>query len=419
MRVRRLSMTGALAVTASLVLASCGGGSDSEESSSGPQTLTIWHYYTADGQIAALERQNELFAEANPDVEFEVVQIPFEQLPTRLLSTATTQDGPDIVLDNVVVDFPALAGSGVLTDLTPYWEDYADAEEVSDSSVWRLDDEVYNVMSYTNLLGLYYNADILDELGIEPPQTVDEFQAALEQVADDGQYTPLTMAGAPTVEGAWMYFPLLLGEGVDYCNLDQDSLEGALGRLQGWSEDGILPREAANWDQTDAWTQFASGDAAFGINGNWNLGAAPDLPFELGSTQFPAGSEGSRVFPGGEGLGIGAFADDPDLAWQYIEDAWLSPEAGLINFEDSGQIPTRADVASQPEVADDELVAPFVEAASNTASWPLNEETAQMQTVIGQVGSSVISGETEAAEAAERGVTGVEEAKEEGGGGCE
>ena len=83
----------AVALAGALVLSSCGSDSDSEkqDAAAGAQTITIWHYYTSDGQIAALEKQNELFTKTHPDVKFEVVQIPFEQLPQRLLATASTQ----------------------------------------------------------------------------------------------------------------------------------------------------------------------------------------------------------------------------------------------------------------------------------------------------------------------------------------
>ena len=96
------------------------------------------------------------------------VQIPFDQLAPRLLAGAATGDGPDVVLDNVVVDFPTLAASGALLDLTPYWDAYADAGQFPDSAVWSTPDGIYNVMSYTNLLAMFYNQEALDEYGITP-----------------------------------------------------------------------------------------------------------------------------------------------------------------------------------------------------------------------------------------------------------
>ena len=414
----RAQAAGAAAI-GMLVLSACGDGSDTGSGSAdGQQTLTVWTYYTAGGQNDALEQQNALWAESHPDVTIETVQIPFEQLPSKLLATATTQDGPDVVLDNVVVDFPTLASSGVLADLTGYWDGYADKDLFPDSAVWSYEDKVYNVMSYTNLLGLYYNADMLEEAGIEPPETMEEFQAALEQLAPDNEGSVLAESGAPTVEGAWMFMPHLLGQGKDYCTMTEADLTTNLQTVQGWSQDGVIPRETATWDQADAWQAFMSGDYPFGINGNWNLADARGADFTIGTTRFPAGPEGSHVFPGGEAIGIGAFAEDKDLAWQYVEEAWMSQEASLINFEASGQIPTRSDLADDETITSDELVQPFVEAASETGAWPLNQETAAMQTAVGEAHSAVISGQSEPADAARTAIEAVTAAREDGGGSC-
>ncbi|MAT06725.1 MAG: hypothetical protein CL424_16945 [Acidimicrobiaceae bacterium] len=403
---------------ASATTAASGGG-DADEEAGEAETLTVWTYYVTGGQIDALEAQNDLFAETHPNVTIEHVQLPFDQLASRLLAGVSTGDGPDIVFDNVVVDFPTLAASGALLDLTPYWDGYADADQFPDSAVWRNDEGIYNVMSYTNLLAMFYNADVLNELGIEPPSTIEELETAMAAVRDAGEVTPLAMSGVASPEGAWLFMPLLLSTGMNYCSLEEPAVEEALSTLGRWVDEEYLPREAATWDQADSWQAFAAGDVAFGLNGNWNLGEVDGLSFEVGTTQYPAnGSGDSVVFPGGEGIGVGAFTDNADLAWEYIESAWMSADASLINFQASGQIPTRGDLADAPELTENELVAPFVEAASSTANWPGSENTAAMQNAMGQAVSSVISGSASPADAASRVVSDINSEIEAGGGSC-
>ena len=308
----------------------------------------------------------------------------------------------------------------MLADLTGYWDGLrGQGPLLASSSVWRFDDKVYNVMSYTNLLGLYYNQDALDAVGIEPPETLEEFETALEAVAADGTYTAARAVRCPDRRG-----------GVDVhaaaARRGHRLLQPRRGRAhhRHGADPGLGARPASPHARRRPGTRptrgrpFTSGKYAFGINGNWNLGDAAAADFTVGTTRFPAGSEGSQVFPGGEGIGIGAFAEDQDLAWQYIQDAWLSSEAGLINFEASGQIPTRSDLADDEAVTSNTLVQPFVAAAGETAAWPLNEQTAAMQTAIGQSSSAVLSGEKDAATAAAEALAGVEDAKEEGGGSC-
>lgn len=415
---RRRMLFGASAVTGAVLLAACGGGGGGGNEANGDDTVVVWSTFVGPGQVEALEGQNALFEAAYPDVTLEIVTLPGDQVVQRLLATATTQEGPDVVFDNVVVDFPTLAGSGVLYDLSSYWSEYEDADQFPDNATWEYEGGTYNVMSYTNLLGLYYNADALAEIGIEPPTTIEEFDTALHAVLDDGRYTPLALSGAPDVGSAWVTFAQLLGEGVDYCNITEEATESVFSLVESWAESGIIPQDAATWDQPGAWQPFMTGNYAFAINGNWQLGHAEDAQFEIGTARYPAGSEGSHVFPGGEGIAIGEFSSNPDLAWAYIETAFMSAEGSQINYENSGQIPMRADVSEALDLEANELVIPFVEAAADTGTWPANEQTGEMQLQFGQATSAVIAGQASAADAAATAVGGIEEAREAGGGGC-
>ena len=197
----------------------------------GGETLTVWTYYTTGGQIDALDAQNELSRRDPPRRDDRSRPDPVRPARPCLLAGAATGDGPDVVLDNVVVDFPTLAASGALLDLTPYWDAYPDAGQFPDSAVWSTPDGIYNVMSYTNLLAMFYNQEALDEYGITPPTTIDELATAMATVAEGGDYTPLAMSGLSNPEGAWMFMPLLLSQGIGYCNLDADATEAAFTTL--------------------------------------------------------------------------------------------------------------------------------------------------------------------------------------------
>lgn len=106
------------------------------------------------------------------------------------------------------------------------------------------------------------------------------------------------------------------------------------------------------------------------------------------------------------------------MAWQYLQTAWLSKQGSVTDFTTSGLIPVRSDVAATPEVRDDTLVTPFVQAAANVGTWPNNPKTAQMQTAVGQAISGVISGQLSATDAAKKAEAGVSSARKAGGGGC-
>ena len=411
----------AIAMFAAAALATSGCAIQSGESAAeGDQTLTFWNYYQGT-QLDWLKEQAAQFEADNPGVKINLVQTVGSQHDQKLLAGVATGTTPDLFINNIVVNFPTLVGGGVMYDLTDYWNDFADADKFPENAAWSSDGKVYNLMSYTNLLGMFYNKDILDEYGIAPPETLDEMTDAMAEVVAGGKYQGVALSGAPTVEGAWLFAPQFLGLGVDYCNIadNSDAVNGAFSRVQTWREQSLIPPAAATWDQNASWQQFMTGEFAFGINGNWQLGNVKDASFAYGTVQFPAPDGGtSQVFPGGEGFAIGSKTKNPDLAWQFLEQMVMSEQGGRSVFEFAGSIPLNSDAAASDEVQSDEFVQPFVAAAQDTANWPRNSETAAMQKALGTAVSSVISGQSSADQATDTAIDSIEAAKEKGGGGC-
>jgi ABC-type glycerol-3-phosphate transport system substrate-binding protein len=414
---RALAATAAVAAAA-LTLSGCAISSDT--SAGGDKVLTVWTYYTGPGQLAALKAQDAIFEKNNPGWTVKEVQVPGDQFDQKLLATASTGNGPDVELNNVVVDFPSLVGAGVLKDLTPEWNAYADKNLFPASAVWKNDGKVYNVMSYTNLIGLYSNTTILNQYGIKAaPTTLDQFESDLAIIKAGGKYQGLAESGSPDVQGAWLFAPLLLAKNVNYCNFTGSDVGSAFSTIGSWAKKGYVPQATATWDQATSWQKFMTGQFAFGINGNWNLGdATANAKFKFTTSQFPSVDGKSVVYPGGEGIGIGAKSKHQAEAWKYVEQAWLSKAGSIADFKASGQIPVRSDVASDPSVKSDTLVAPFIAAAQNSGTWPNNAKTADAQNALGKEVSAVLAGQTSASVGASTAIANITAALKAGGGGC-
>lgn len=393
----------------------------SSNESSGTVTLTFWQYYSGT-QKTWLQDQVKQFEQQNPTVKINLVQVVGSQQDQKLLASVATGKTPDLFINNIVVDYPTLVNGGVMLDLTKYWNGYGDKSEFPSGAVWKTNGKVYNLMTYTNLLGMYYNKDILSQYGIsKPPTTLDELQADLAKVQAGGKHKGLALSGAPTVEGAWLFAPQLLGQGVDYCNWSssQPKVTAAFQRVADWTQKGYIPRAAATWDQNAAWQQFMTGKYAFAFNGNWQLGNVKSADFKYGTAQFPAPPGGkSQVYPGGEGFAIGAKSQHPDLAWKFLQQSVLSAKSEKSVFTNAGSIPMRADVANIPAIKKDAYVQPFVAAARDSATWPNNSNTANMQTSLGKAVSAVISGQKTAAQATQQSTKDIDAARQKGGGSC-
>ena len=82
----------------------------------------------------------------------------------------------------------------------------------------------YAVQGYVNLLGLWYNAEILDEIGVEPPTTLEELEGAMAKAKEAG-YMGITLSGLPNSQGEWQGYPWMTAEGFTYENLDTELRE--------------------------------------------------------------------------------------------------------------------------------------------------------------------------------------------------
>lgn len=407
---RRLAAAAAF-TTAALLMSGCtpsaqqGGGAGGETGGDGDQTLTVWHYFSDDNQVAIMEDYKELFESNNEGVTVENVFVPYDQMNPRLVSSAASGTGPDIAVFNGA-DTSTLALADALLPLDDYWGDFADAGQFPDSVIHRLEDSVYSVQGYVNLLGLWYNAEILEEIGVEPPTTMDELNAAMDAAVEAG-HVGMTLSGLPNSQGEWQAYPWLTAFGFDYADPQAEPLIEAFTQIEEWTESGAVPQEAVTWDQTVPFQTFAAGGVAFAENGNWQQGtAASTAEFEYGVVPLPVGAEG-QVYLGGEGQGIGAFSENPDLAWDYLEQTYFSTEGGVIAAERVGSIPARTDAAADEAVTGNELLEPFAQAiAENGANYPSPavpaESVADQQLEVGQIWSSVIGGQLTPEDAAEQ-----------------
>lgn len=401
-RARPLAV-GTVAAATAIALAACtpsaSGGSDPTD---GARTLTVWHYYSVDDQIAALDAFKASFEAAHSDVTVDNVYVPQDQINSKVVTAAGSGTGPDIVVFDGYSATTLIQG-GALAPLDNYWADFEGANQIAEGAVTSVDGQIYSVQGYVNTLALFYNKDILDEVGVEPPATLEELESALASVTGAG-YEGIVLSGQPDVQGAFQAYPWMTAEGFSYEDPQSAPLQAAFDRARGWVENGWLSQQAATWDQNVPFTQFTAGGIAFAENGNWQLaGLTADAPFDWGVVKLPVGPTG-KVYLGGEAQGIGVHSADPDLAWQYLSETFFSEDGQLVALDKVGAIPTRADAAAADIIAADPHLSVYAEAIAeqgapfpDTAIPPANNEATIL--AAGQAWSAALGGQTSTADA--------------------
>ncbi|MBL1068176.1 sugar ABC transporter substrate-binding protein [Streptomyces sp. 7-21] len=359
------------AAATALTLAAALGGCSLITARTGPHTLTVADYYTAEpGNTALTEILDECGARIGVDVVREVM--PRSQLVPKLLRDGAAGTLPDLVLsDNP--DLPKLASTGALLPL----DDEVDTEGFYDSvlDTGRYDGELYGVAPGVNGLALFYDREVFAEAGLEPPTTWEELRRTAAALTEGHRYG-LALSAIGTEEGTWQFEPFLWGAGAELTDLDSPEAVTALSFWGSLFDDGSVSASALNWSQSDVAEQFAGGHAAMMINGSWQLAALDAYEdLDYGVVPLPTLREGGEPATpmGGEAWAVPR-GDKQDKAVQLLN-CVLEPD----NMYTWSRL--RADVPSHPDVAERLLadqpdLAPFVESAPTARSRTVELGTA-------------------------------------------
>lgn len=385
----------AIPVAATLALAGCSAGSGDASASDGPVTLTVWHYYNTDGQLATLQKLADSFEAKHPNVTVDFQYVPVDQMTTKAVTAAGAKTGPDVLVFGASGTYD-LSQAGAIEPMT-WFNDFADASQFPAGARQNIDGELYGVQGFVNLLGLWYNKDMMTQLGIDaPPKTMSELQDDMALAAAAGKQG-ITLTGKPGLESQWQGFPWFTSNGFDYADPQAKPMAATYSMLSDWVNKGYLSKEATTWDQTIPFQQFAAGSSLFAVNGNWQVSAAKEAAFQYGVAPLPLSSEGG-VLLGGEVQNVGAFAAHKELAQEFLEETFFSTDGELALLSGFGAIPTRADAASSSEISSDPILSVFADIVqkqgrpSPSPAVPSKNVNA-VETLMGDYWSKAIAGE--------------------------
>ncbi len=329
---KRLQWISVLLIFA-LVLAACGGGSQSGGSNgtggatnNGGQSnqnaapeekvkLTLWHHMAGDDlKSRSMRALIEEFQQENPDIELDVQAIPSDGYRPRLKTVAAANEMPDVFImwpNAMTQEFESgglIEPINELIENNPEW-----AENFLPGSFdgFTVDGNIYSVPTGLTPTGLlYYNREIFENLGIEVPETWDQLVTAVETLKENN-IIPIALGN----KAGWPAQSSILSALADRVTgtewfLEAASLEGeakftddvfieALTLLQDLAEMGAFQDGFNSIDHTQAEHLLAREEAAMTIDGGWALPelantASPEVLEKLEVTILP-------MVPGGQG----------------------------------------------------------------------------------------------------------------------
>ena len=212
------SRLAALVAATTLVLAACGGASGADSADGGSETTgaaaggeEVTLSFLADNTDYSMTVAEGLaadFHEQNPDVTIEVESRPGGSEGDNIVKTRlATGDMTDIFMYNSGSLFQALNPQQTLVPLgdEPWVEDLGEAFPPAVS----VDDQIYGAPFGTAMGGgVLYHRPTYEELGLEVPQTWDEFMSNNQEIADAGE----AAAVIQTYQDTWTSQLFVLGD---------------------------------------------------------------------------------------------------------------------------------------------------------------------------------------------------------------
>lgn len=363
----------ALAVTA-LTLAACAPGDDNSGGTEaapsdietnvadmGDITLTVWDQQVRGGQAESIKALNQAFMDAYPNITIDQVSRSFADLRRALRLAITSDEAPDVVqANNTRSDMGAFVKAGLLRSLNGYadvygWNDRfpesirATASYSEDGSAFG-EGNLYGLPQVGELIGVWYNKAKLEQLGIEPPQTLADFEAALQTAKDAGEI-PIQFGNLDQWPGIHTFGFVQnqfvnqdeirdLGFGREGGDWTDDANVKAADTLQSWVDKGYFTDGFNGFGYEPAWQDFAKGDGVFLVSGTWLLADLRDaMGDNLGFMLPPTGDTGDLTVTGATGLpfAITESTEHADAAAAYID--FITNADAMKTLSDAGELP--------------------------------------------------------------------------------
>jgi raffinose/stachyose/melibiose transport system substrate-binding protein len=299
------------------------------------------------------------FEKKYPNVKIQETTEDWGQLNSTLNLQLQDDGGPDIATaNNGWQSLGTLAKGGLALNLDAYAKAYGWDQKVP-STITRQNKFTTDFktmgsgswfstpMSRTSLIGLYYNADKLKSLGLQPPKTLADLEAAAATAKAKGE-VPFEYGSLDNSTTVLLGVQALLADKKklnDYIYDDPSVKAADVGMTEAitltkkWADEGYFPPHFEGIDYQTAVANYVGGKGVFRWEYTGSLGLNAQQQGHFGYVQLPqqagSGTVGVGAAPGA--MVISAKSKHPDVAAAFL-DYMMSAESGQA-AADRGLVP--------------------------------------------------------------------------------
>jgi len=319
------------------------------------------------------------FMEANPDVEVAVQVVSWNDIYDVINTRVAAGDPPDIMNLNYFANF---AADGLLYTA----EEIVSAETLEGIIPAFRDNSKYDGVEYAvpDLASdrlFFYNADVLEAAGVEPPATWSEMLTVCEAIQENvpGVFPYGLMFGPEEAQAEFIMWTGGNGgrvfDGENWLINSAENLE-TLEFLQTLQDNGCTPPSIGTTNRTDgAWPLFAEGVVAM-VNGSNFFPGTLESTFESdvnwGVTEVPANDGKESITLGVQDYFYAFKKDGNQEAVQKFLTFLYEPDnyAGFLDAA-GGFVP--ATISAGEAMSSDPVQAPFIAALPSAVFYPSDQ----------------------------------------------
>lgn len=306
---------------------------------SSKRSLTFWTFYQTDSveQQFWINLAKKYTDQIDPQVKINVESVSWnDYLSDKLINAFAAGEGPDLFLV-APPTFLQYYNAGVLQELNPYLGSDAIKDflpNTLDSTI--VDGKIYAIPYEQDLAGLFYDEDVLNAAGIEPPKTWEELKSAALKLKAAGKPGISLEIGATSFQ-VFMFSPFLWSAGGDILTPDRkhsallsEGVKQALGYWRDLWQAGVIirnPTRAAGEIEI-----LGEGEASMQLSGSWVINTLehqyPNRNIGVVPIPIPAGGSSVTV-TGGWKIAVNRNGDNNTDATKFVAWAFGSPDSSF------------------------------------------------------------------------------------------
>jgi multiple sugar transport system substrate-binding protein len=363
-----LSVTLVSCMTAVLAISGCSsntnnGGATNEGAKSGGEKVTITLLNAQDNGIRdkflpdVVEKK---FEEANPNINLEIISVPYDQFDTRMNTMVAGGTPPDVWSHWGQSGFVDYNVRDMVLDMTPYMSEFNNPN-ISQATldIYKVDGKQLGIPLNVYTSMIFYNKKVFEDAGVtveqyapgDPAWTWDKLAEVAKSVSKDygkpsAVYGFTYGMGEHFLTYSWdwgldIFDPAYATGFLDAADLTDPAVVDSTKFFQDLIfKDQVMPTSAVEESIAKVGDPILTGKVAMSLVGSWAMGGFKETDTQFGVLPLPTGPAGtSTPFIYADPLMISSKSKNPDAAWKLVQ-FMTSPEIQMEMTKATGYPPS-------------------------------------------------------------------------------